>query len=246
MVNGEAITHFDGGEVAVTLPYTLGEDENPLALVIYYVDEDGNVEHFTCVYDAEKETIAFVTTHFSYYAIGYDESRVFSAMFADVDHDAWYYEAVAYVVGNGLFNGVSANQFAPDALMTRAMVFTVLHRMSGDETQGGGEDWHVDGVNWSTQNGITDGSNLFSYMSKEQLATTFYRYANLVGADTSHQLDLSDYDNHHQVSHWALEPKSWALATGVLENPEAGALNPTGSATRAEVAAMIMRLAETV
>nr|WP_173023491.1 MULTISPECIES: InlB B-repeat-containing protein [unclassified Pseudoflavonifractor] len=158
--------------------------------------------------------------------------------FTDVAGDAWYAGAVAYVTEAGLFNGVGGGRFAPMDSMTRAMFFTVLHRMSGEDTGEAGETWYSSAMEWAMALGITDGTAPEADITREQLAVMLYRYA---GAEKT-RADLSGFTDAGSISGWAVEAMHWAVAEGVITGKSGGMLDPSGPATRAEVAAMLERL----
>lgn len=157
-----------------------------------------------------------------------------STSFNDTNADAWYNDAVDFNSAREIMNGVGNNEFAPDETTTRAMVWTMLARLSGVDTSTG-ETWDEVGRQWAMENGISDGTMANEEITREQLATMLHRY---VGApDSDH--DLSIFPDHEDTSDWAKEAKQWAVELGVINGMD-GMLNPTGDASRAQVAQMIM------
>lgn len=156
--------------------------------------------------------------------------------FTDVAKGSWYEAGVAYVTDKGLFQGVGKDTFAPNGTMTRAMIFTVLARLDGQDTSGG-DVWYRKGMDWAVAQGISDGSNPQSPMTREQLATMLYRYAKPEEAKG----DLSKFTDADAVSGWARTAMEWAVANGIVTGVGGGRLAPQGTATRAQVAAMLMR-----
>lgn len=159
-----------------------------------------------------------------------------SKAFADVPADKWYAESVAFATSRELFNGVSENTFSPHAPMTRAMLATVLYRYDGEQNGAAGETWYAAAVDWAKAKGISDGARLNGPITREQLAVMLYRYAG--GAAEAGTLSFADAD---MVSGWARDAVAWAADKGILTGRSADRLDPKGSATRAEVAAMLMR-----
>lgn len=159
-----------------------------------------------------------------------------SEKFDDVAKDSWYEAGVTYVTDKGLFQGVGKDTFAPNGTMTRAMIFTVLARLDGQDTSGG-DIWYRKGMDWAVAQSISDGSNPQSPMTREQLATMLYRYAKPEEAKG----DLSKFTDADAVSEWARPAMEWAVANGIVTGVGGGRLAPQGTATRAQVAAMLMR-----
>ena len=159
--------------------------------------------------------------------------------FADVNSGAWYYDAVSYVYANGLMDGVSASEFAPEANMTRAMFWTVLARIDGETITG--ENWKTLAQTWAVESGISDGSNADALITREQMVTMLYRYA---GAPVGGGMAVSEFTDGASVSDYATDAVTWALSEGILTGMGDGALAPQGTATRAQAAAMLMRFAE--
>jgi hypothetical protein len=168
----------------------------------------------------------------------------------------WAAAAIDFVVSRGLFNGVSATEFAPDAPMTRAMFATVLARYAKGTAAGSASfgdvpagRWYTDGVLWAAENGIVSGigSGLFDpngNITREQLAVMLYNYAKFAGLDVSAATGLADFPDSADVSAWAKDAVAWAVATGLISGKPGGLLDPKGPATRAEVATILQRFIE--
>ena len=178
--------------------------------------------------------------------------------FPDVDENDWFYDEVVYVYENGLMNGVENNQFAPNTATNRAMLATILYRLAGQPDVSGdlpftdvaAGTWYTDAVLWAAQNGIVNGlgENTFAPMNtltREQLVTMLYRYAEAEGYDVSAAADLSGYPDAGKVQTYAQKAMSWAVAEGIVEGMD-GNLNPAGNATRAQIATILMRFCEGV
>lgn len=182
-----------------------------------------------------------------------------SAKFSDVDPAKWYHEAVDFAVVNGLFAGTSATTFSPDDSMTRAMLVTVLWRLAGQpeaKTAASFRDvdagqYYAKAVAWAAENGIVTGTGADTFepdaeVTREQMAAILYRYAKLNGVDVSKTADLKDFPDADKTSAYAKEALAWAVGSGLINGTlENGAtlLDPTGSAARAQVAAILMRYA---
>ena len=168
-----------------------------------------------------------------------DEPDVPGFPFTDVSVNAWYYEAVKYVYENGIMNGMDRYSFQPNGTLTRAMVWTMLARLDGVDTEGG-NSWYAKAQEWATATGVSDGENPTGEVTREQLVTMLWRYA---GSPT-YTADLSGYVDTADISSWAEQAMCWAVATGVIEGDENSALTPQANTTRAEAAAILMRFIE--
>jgi hypothetical protein len=162
-----------------------------------------------------------------------------SAVFSDVAPTSWYHDVVTYVYTRGLMTGTDTG-FQPNGTMNRAMMMTVLARMAGADTTGSGEFWYAKAMSWAVACGISDGSAPLESVTREQVVTMLYRYAGSPEASG----DLTGFPDASSVSAWAADAMSWAVSTGVISGTNTGLLNPTGTATRAELAAILMRLVE--
>ena len=162
--------------------------------------------------------------------------------YMDVQTNDWYFGAVQYVTENGLMNG-TGNGFEPNLATSRAMIWTILARMSNVNTASGGE-WYAVAQQWAKANGVSDGTMPNGTITREQLAAMLYRYAvskGMVKAPVT--ANLSIFADASSVSTYANEAMQWAVSTGLINGMD-GKLNPQGSATRAQVATMLMRFAE--
>ena len=179
--------------------------------------------------------------------------------FVDVEGGDWFYDSVYYVYANGLMDGVENNRFAPNTATNRAMLATILYRLAGQPDVSGempftdvaAGTWYTDAVLWAAQNGIVNGlgENTFAPMNtltREQLVTMLYRYAEAEGYDVSAAADLSGYPDADKVQTYAQEAMSWAVAEGIVAGMDDGTLNPAGNATRAQIATILMRFCEGV
>ena len=254
---GERVSGL-GGEITVTIPYTLGENEDPDNITVWYLKDDGSLAEMACSYDEKTGTVSFVTGHLSYYAVGYSEPSAWTNPFSDILSGAWYYDAVEYICSNGLMTGVSASSFDPSGTTTRAMVVTVLWRLAGESAAGesGFSDvadgaWYADAVCWAVENGIVNGmgDGLFmpdASITREQLAVILYNYAGVMGYDRSASGDTSVFSDADQISSWASGAMKWAVGSGMIGGKGDGVLDPSGSATRAEIATILMRFIENI
>lgn len=168
-----------------------------------------------------------------------DEPVVTEFPFYDVAASAWYYDAVKYVYDKGLMDGVDTHEFAPNATLTRAMVWTILARASGVDTDGGAS-WYAKAQEWATAKGISDGENPDAAITREEFVTMLWRLA----GEPVYTADLSRVPDAGSISTWAQQAMCWAWATGLIEGDETGAVSPAASASRAAAATLIMRYLE--
>lgn len=158
--------------------------------------------------------------------------------FKDVPQNSWFASAVQYVTSNSLMNGTSTTAFSPSATMSRGMLMTVLARYAGESTEGG-TVWYEKGMNWAKNKGISDGSAPNRNITREQLAAMLYRYA----GEPDGAADLSAYTDAGSVSAYAEKAVQWCVKNGILTGKTSSTLALKATATRAECAAMLQRLA---
>ena len=174
--------------------------------------------------------------------------------FTDVHLADWFYEYVSFAYRYGLMEGINSYQFAPDASTTRAMVVQILYRMSGEPyvsyssgfTDVASNAWYSDAIAWAARNNIVNGTSATTFdpnapVTREQFATMLYRYANYRGFKTSVSANILSYYDVGQVSEYAFPGLEWACAKGIVNGTSTGYLTPQGNATRAQLAAMLMR-----
>ena len=178
--------------------------------------------------------------------------------FGDVPQNIWFASGVQFAAEQGLFTGVSANEFAPYDPMTRAMLVTVLHRLDGADASGTNSftdvlngKWYTNAIAWASANGIVEGlsGNRFAPnapIAREQLAAILFRYAKACGYDVSARAELTAYADAAQVSTWAGDAMRWAVAAGLISGRSGAQLAPKGEATRAEVAVILMNFVQKV
>ena len=176
--------------------------------------------------------------------------------FTDVAEGDWFYDAVRYAYENGLMDGVGGNRFAPNSETTRAQLVTILYRLEGQPAVSGdlpftdveAGTWYTNAILWAAQNGIVNGVNDTEFapgdeITRQQLVTILYRYAEAKVCDVSASADLSGYPDAGQVQGYAQPAMAWAVAEGIVEGMD-GNLNPAGNASRAQIATILMRFCE--
>ena len=181
--------------------------------------------------------------------------------FGDVDDGDWFADAVRFVYENGMMNGVSETDFAPHATTSRSMIVTILYRLEGepvvddamDFTDVAGDAYYAEAVRWAASEGIVGGygGGLFGSedaVTREQLAAMLWRYAVYKGYDVSigEDTNILSYADFADLSEYAIPAMQWACGAGVITGVTDATLVPQGEATRAQVAAMLMRFCEAI
>ena len=181
--------------------------------------------------------------------------------FGDVDDGDWFADAVRFVYESGMMNGVSKTDFAPHATTSRSMIVTILYRLEGepvvdyamDFTDVAGDAYYAEAVRWAASEGIVGGygGGLFGSddaVTREQLAAILYRYAVYKGYDVSigEDTNILSYADFADLSEYAIPAMQWACGAGIVNGTSESTLTPQGEATRAQVAAMLMRFCEAI
>ena len=240
--NGETVTDIPGG-VTLTVPA-----ETTAGTVAVIVHDDGSREVVRKSL-AEGDSVRIPLDGSATVEI-VDNSKDF----ADVAAGSWYDNAVAFASSHELFNGTSATTFSPDTGMSRGMLAAVLCNLERGDAAGlsaafsdvSDDAWYAEAIAWAAENGIVSGYGDGTVgpddlITREQMAAMLMNYANMLGCDTSARADLSAYSDAASVSSWAGDTMSWAVAEGIISGMTADTLAPQGTATRAQVAAMLQR-----
>lgn len=243
--NGGVNASPSNAEKGATITLTLSPDKG------YKLDKltvtDGSGKSVSTV--KKSDTVYTFTMPASAVTVGVSYAKTdetpSKTTFNDVSANDWFASAVDYVTGKGMMNGTAANTFSPKANTTRGMLMTVLARHAGEDTTGGSV-WYEKGMNWAKANGVSDGTNPQVNITREQLAAMLYRYAQNKKYDVSGAKSLDGYTDAQSVSSYAVPALQWANAAGVVTGKSGSKLDPKGYATRAEVAAMLMRFCENV
>ena len=223
-------------------------------LTAWSLADDGSISAVGGAYDAGQQTYAFDVVN--------GVTAIARFPFTDAVAGTWYYGAAVYAYNNGLFAGMTPTTFAPNATMTRAMLVSVLWRLAGapapkapntfvDVPDGA---WYTDAVTWAAENGVVSGigGSRFDpsgFVTREQTAEILYNYAHSKGYDVSARADLTAFPDAGSVSGWAEEALSWANAAGLINGTVRDGqtlLDPQGSASRAQVAMILMNYVEHV
>lgn len=213
----------------------------------------------TCFEDGEETRTCSVCQAVETRPIFANSDNCPSKAFTDLDAKAWYHEGVDYALTNGLMNGVGGGKFEPDGQLTRAQLVTVLYRAAGEPDTGkqvnpftdvADDAWYTKAVIWAANNGIVNGvaKNTFApddSITREQIAAMLYRYA---GAEAAKEDKLSAFPDAAKVSDWAKEALNWAVASGLINGVAdangTASLEPQATATRAQIATILMRWLE--
>lgn len=248
LVDGAAAS-CPAGSVRAAVAVNAADD-----LTAWSLADDGSISAVSGAYDAGQQTYAFDVVN--------GVTAIARFPFTDVVAGTWYYGAAAYAYNNGLFTGMTPTTFAPNATMTRAMLVSVLWRLAGapapkapntfvDVPDGA---WYTDAVTWAAENGVVSGigGSRFDpsgFVTREQTAEILYNYAHSKGYDVSARADLTAFPDAASVSGWAEEALSWANAAGLINGTVRDGqtiLDPQGSASRAQVAMILMNYVEHV
>ncbi|HIS45787.1 MAG TPA: S-layer homology domain-containing protein, partial [Candidatus Scatomorpha merdigallinarum] len=155
--------------------------------------------------------------------------------FTDVRTTDWYYDEVLYVYNNGLMEGVSSYSFNPSGTMTREMFWAVLGRIDGQSITG--TNWASQARSWAMNEGVSDGTNPTSLITREEMVTMLWRYAGSRAASGG----LSRFNDASTISSWASTAMSWAVNNGIIDGVTSNTIQPRGTADRAQCAAIFMR-----
>lgn len=164
-----------------------------------------------------------------------------SKSFDDVTDNYWGADAIDFATSRELFAGTGENTFSPEGDMTRAMIWSVLARYEGADTSGAsGDEWYAGPQEWAIENGISDGTMANDSMTREQLAAMLYRYVGSPAVSGT----VGDYSDADSISSWASDAMVWAVQEGLIAGMGENTLNPQGTATRTQVAAILQRFIE--
>ena len=177
--------------------------------------------------------------------------------FTDVSEKDWFYSDVMFVYENGLMLGTSKALFSPHGTATRGMMATILWRMEGSPAPKGKNSftdveagkWYADAITWTAENGIFAGYGKDKFgpddpITREQLAAIFYRYADYKGYDLTVKGNLDKFKDADKITDYAKTAMQWAVGSGLMKGKSGNLLDPQGTATRAEIAAMLHRFIE--
>lgn len=240
---------YPAGSVRASVPVRAADD-----LTAWSLADDGTISAAGGAWDAQQQTYAFDVIS--------GVTAIARFPFADVPAGSWYYGAAAYAYNNGLFAGTTDTTFAPDMTMTRAMLVSVLWRLAGEPAPKGANTfddvpdgaWYTDAVTWAAENGVVAGIGNGCFdpsgaVTREQTAVILFNYAQSKGYDVSARARPLGLPGRRQRVRWAQEALAWANASGLISGAVRGTqtiLDPQGSASRAQVAMILMGYVEHV
>lgn len=259
-ISEEAVSNADGAAVALPIPevpVTTDKDAAPTVTVnlpskeatkvevpvkdatpgtvAVLVDADGNETVIKDTVQSENGITIELTDGATIKIV--DNSKSFD----DVADNYWGADAIDFATSRELFAGTGENEFSPEGDMTRAMIWSVLARYEGADTSGAsGDEWYAGPQQWAIENGISDGTMANSSMTREQLAAMLYRYSGSPAVSGT----VGDYSDADSISSWASDAMVWAVQEGLIAGMGENTLNPQGTATRTQVAAILQRFIE--
>ena len=256
----KAITDFDEKALTVLIPVDNKKFIADTEYTVFVISTDGSVEKVIgkCLLVEDELMVQVKTTHLSTFVVTTKKIDKNAMPFIDIDGH-WAKDAIQYVYENGLMTGISDTQFDPDGNLSRAMLVTILYRMEGKPvvtaedtfTDVPAGQWYTDAVGWANVCGIVSGygEGIFGTndsITREQIAAILYRYAQLKGYDISETAGLTAYTDAASTSSWAQQAMKWAISHKLISGTSSTTLAPSGTATRAQIAAILMRYIENV
>ena len=255
-VNASPSSAEKGAAITITLSPDQGDKLDKLTVTdgsgktVSTVKKSDTVYTFTMPASAVKVGVSYVKA----------TETPSETKFNDVSANDWFASAVDYVTGKGMMNGTADNTFSPKANTTRGMVVTVLYRLENQPSTSAASftdvasgAYYANAVAWANANGIVSGYGSGKFgpndkVTREQLAAILYRYAQYKKYDVSvgEDTNILSYDDAQSISSYAIPAIQWACGAGVVTGKSGSKLDPKGNATRAEVAAMLMRFCENV
>lgn len=253
--HGKTVSDFNGGHATVTIPYTLQQGENPNAVVIYYLADDGTLQTVHGHYDADKKAVVFKTTHFSKFMIGCNPIT-----FSDVSENSWYKNAVDFIAARKITSGTGANLFSPDSKLTRGQFVVLLMNSYEISPEKNKEFDHITNFNDSGDTYYTNyllvakglgivngmGNNLFApeqEITRQEMFVMLHNALKVIdevpAASTDKQ--LSSFNDAAEIADWAEEALSTLVKSSIFSGSN-NSINPTSSTTRAEIAQVLYNL----
>ena len=249
-----------GAKVTITVKPNAGYEVDTLTLTdasgksVTYTDNGNNTYTFT-------QPSSKVTVNVTFKPEQAAPTADVFAPYNDLDKTKWYADGIRYVLENGIMSGYGNGTFGPNDNTSRAMMAQILFNIEGGQSVSdalkysdvNGADWYAEAIRWASAENIMDGygNGVFGpndAMTREQLVTIMYRYAKKKGIDVSvgEDTNILSYDDAFDVSEWAIPAMQWAVGSGLITGRTNTTLNPRDTATRAEIATIIMRYCEEI
>jgi uncharacterized repeat protein (TIGR02543 family) len=250
-VGDRTISQFTDA-IILSVPYAIREGEDPEAIVIYYINAQGQLELITdCLYDEQTGMVTFSTDHFSKFAVGYNKIT-----FDDVDENAWYSKAVAFAAARGITQGIGNNCFGPEVKLTRGQFIVMLMKAYGIEPDIDPSDNFADAGNTfytgylaaAKRLGISAGigNNMYgpeNEITRQEMVTLAYNTLKLLGKFPAVPIDAlpGDFTDKDRVAIWAREAMDLFVRAGII-NGSGGSLNPDDVTNRAQMVQVLYKL----
>ncbi len=252
--SGKSVTDFGKGSVSVEIPYTLQKGEIAGNVYAVYVDAKGKVTYLTdSSYDAKRGTVVFSTSHFSTYGVAYKAS----SQFADIDGH-WAKDDILFVANRGLMTGTSTTTFSPNGSMTRGMFVTALGRLASADisaykqsnfTDVKADAYYMGYIEWGVKNNILVGIGGGKFdpdglVTREQMSVIMDRYATAIGFKLPEVHTQNVFADNAKIGAWATPSVKRIQMAGIIQGKNNNIYDPQGTATRAEVSAVLRRFVE--
>ena len=254
-VTAEILDGTEQAQLSVPVTLLISIDDEETGNVLYLVHEDGTRQIIP--YSIADRPEALCLLDGSATVIIGNNAKTFT----DVSSDSWYADSVAFAASHEMFDGVGNGLFDPQGTMTRAMIVQVLMNIEGPENSAQtpsstfrdvpSDAWYTEAVYWASGLGLVNGYGDGTFgpadsITREQLAVLMYNYVQAMHYPISTELtgDLTQFSDADEISSWASDALSWAVGAGIVNGNADGTLNPTGTATRAEVATFMSNFTE--
>ena len=254
---GKPVSNFGGGSAAIAIPYTLQKGEDTGKLCMVYVDDKGGVTYLTdSSYDPNTKALIARTGHFSVYGVGY---KADAPVFTDTENH-WAKADIDFVAARGLLSGTGNNQFSSNIGMTRGMFVTALGRLAGIDpasyktgkfTDVKTDAYYAPYVNWAAEKGIVSGTTATTFapdsaVTRQEMAVIMANYAKALGYNVPKTREAVTFADNANIASWAKDAVKAMQMAGIINGKDSNKFDPTGTATRAEAAAVLHRYVELV
>ena len=246
MVSNDVVIHdYNNGVITVSLPYTLSDGQTARDVTVYYLDDDGSLE--ACATSYADGKVTFTARHLSRYVIGGAGLASAVTAFTDIAADAYYADAVAWAVENGITLGTTSTTFSPEEPCTRAQIVTFLYRAYGSRettysttfTDVAADAFYADAVAWAAVNGITLGTD-DSHFSPDKSCTRAEAVTFLYRAEGTPDASGGTFSDVDSGAYYA-DAVAWAVANGVTTGTGDNNFSPDATCTRAQIVTFLYR-----